>query len=137
MPSPKKTKTPTDKKNIVEEVNLDSIVVDEPKKIIPRTPTFKDEDDMGWGDSPKKNKDAYDDDGFDNEAKEEAEEEESEEDEPFFREKGPKSQGSRLNVDREKDGRRVGKGFNTFIDTTLPEELTKDLPELVKDLLKK
>lgn len=139
MPSPKRTKTPTDKKNIVEEVNLDNIVVEEPKKQIPRTPTFQDEDDMGWSDAPKKNKD-YDDEGFDHGMKDETEEEEEEEEESeptFFREKGPKSQGSRLNVDREKDGRRVGKGFNTFIDATLPEELTKDLPELVKDLLKK
>lgn len=110
MPSPKKTKQ-SDKKNIVEEVQLDNIVVDEPKKIIPRTPTFQDEDDMGWDESPKKNKNSYDDDDFDGDIKEteEEEEEENEEGETFFREKGPKSQGSRLNVDREKDGRRVGK----------------------------
>lgn len=110
MPSPKKTKQ-SDKKNIVEEVSLDNIVVDEPKKIIPRTPTFHDEEDMDWGDSVKKNKNSYDDDEFDDDVKEkeEEEEEESEDGEPFFREKGPKSQGSRLNVDREKDGRRVGK----------------------------
>ena len=36
-----------------------------------------------------------------------------------------------------KDGRRVGKWFNTFIDATLPEELTKDLPDPVKEVLKK
>jgi hypothetical protein len=62
---------------------------------------------------------------------------EIEEDEIFFREKGPKSQGARMNVDREKDGRRAGKGFNTFIDATLPEELVKDLADPVKELLKK
>jgi hypothetical protein len=45
MSSPKKTKQ-SDKKNRVEEVQLDNLVVDEPKKIIPRTPTFQDEDDM-------------------------------------------------------------------------------------------
>jgi hypothetical protein len=35
--------------------------------------------------------------------------EQIEEDELLFREKGPKSQGSRINVDRDKDGRRMGK----------------------------
>lgn len=110
MPSPKKSKNPVDKK-IVEEVSLDTIMVDEPKKQIPRTPTFHDEDDMGWDEGPKKNKNSYDEDDFDGDIKEteEEEEEEIEDGEPFFREKGPKSQGSRLNVDREKDGRRVGK----------------------------
>jgi hypothetical protein len=138
MSSPKKTKQ-SDKKNRVEEVQLDNLVVDEPKKIIPRTPTFQDEDDMWWDEGPKKNKNSYDDeDGFDTDSKEEDDaDEEAEDNDVFFAEKWPKSQGSRLNVDREKDGRRVGKWFNTFIDATLPEELTKDLPELVKDLLKK
>ncbi|MBP6921613.1 hypothetical protein KBB89_03675, partial [Candidatus Gracilibacteria bacterium] len=99
MPPIKKTKK-TDKPNIIEEVQLDTIVVDEPKKIIPRTPNFRDEEDMSWNTS-KKNKNAYDDGGFEEDTEEE-EEEEEEESETFFREKGPKSQGSRLNVDREK-----------------------------------
>lgn len=88
---------------------------------------------------PKKNSASYDDDGDTDELETEDSENlsEVEEDDLFLREKGPKSQGGRLNVDRDKDGRRVGKGFNTFIDATLPEELVKDLPELVKELMKK
>jgi RNA polymerase primary sigma factor len=110
------------------------------RKKAPRTPLFKEEDgdEDNWQDVPKKNAGGYDDDGDEGGEEEEKEVfEEIEEDEVFFREKGPKSQWGRLNVDRDKDGRRVGKGFNTFIDTTLPEELTKDLPELVKEVLKK
>jgi RNA polymerase primary sigma factor len=124
----------------VEEVKLDAIVVNE-KKPIPRTPLFKneDEDENNWQDVPKKHASSYDDEADDMDENEEEKDVfgEIEEDEIFFREKGPKSQWDRLNVDRDKDGRRVGKGFNTFIDTTLPEELTKDLSEPVKELLKK
>ena len=124
----------------VEEVKLDAIVVNE-KKPIPRTPIFKneDEDENNWQDVPKKHASSYDDEADDMDEHEEEKDVfgEIEEDEIFFREKGPKSQWDRLNVDRDKDGRRVGKGFNTFIDTTLPEELTKDLSEPVKELLKK
>ncbi len=88
---------------------------------------------------PKKNSASYDDEGDIDELEIDDKENfsEMEEDDLFLREKGPKSQGSRLNVDRDKDGRRVGKGFNTFIDATLPEELVKDLAEPIKDLLKK
>ena len=133
MASPKKTKKTSEKKIVVEEIQLDTIAIDEPKKVIPKTPHFhREENEMNWNDTPKKNKDSYDPDDF-----EEGEDEEGEESETFFREKWPKSQGSRLNVDRDKDGRRVGKGFNTFIDTTLPEELVKDFSDPVKELLKK
>lgn len=135
----KKTKNSSEK-NAALEVKLDAMVTDEQPKKAPRTPLFKEEDgdEDNWQDVPKKNAGGYDDDGDEGGEEEEKEVfEEIEEDEVFFREKGPKSQWGRLNVDRDKDGRRVGKGFNTFIDTTLPEELTKDLPELVKEVLKK
>lgn len=134
-------KTPEKKeKKIAVEVNLDALVLEDKKPAPVKKPyiSHKSEDDEETGewDIPgKKSNDFDDDDGLEAEDKEEFSEVEDEE--IFFREKGPKSQGSRLNVDREKDGRRLGKGFNTFIDTTLPEELTKDLPELVKELLKK
>lgn len=142
MPSPKKSKKPSSEKSVVEEIKLDSFIVDTPKKVPSKPKLFrKEEEDSGeennWQDVPKKNAPSYDEDGEETSIDDKEIFEEVEEDEVFLREKGPKSQGSRLNVDRDKDGRRVGKGFNTFIDTTLPEELTKDLPELVKDLLKK
>lgn len=60
-----------------------------------------------------------------------------EEDEMIFLDKKPRSQWGRVNVERDKDGRRVGKGFNTFIDTTLPEDLVQDIPENIQELIKK
>ena len=50
---------------------------------------------------------------------------------------GPKSQGKRIGVTREEDGRRAGKGFNTFIDNTIPENLTEGLTESIIILLQK
>jgi hypothetical protein len=91
MPS-KKTKKDTTKKNVVEEVQLDALIINEPKKSAPRTPLFHSEDgeENNWQDVPKKHDASYDDDlDLDREEeKEEIEEiEEIEEDEVFFREK--------------------------------------------------
>lgn len=47
------------------------------------------------------------------------------------------SKGARIPVARELDKRRVGKGFNKFIDASIPEELTSGLDPKVVDLLKK
>jgi hypothetical protein len=91
MASPKKHKSTS--KNVVEEIQLDALIVDEPKKPAPRTPLYKEEDgDEGnWHDIPKKNNPGYDgeEDELENDDKDV---EETEEDEVFFREKGPKSQ---------------------------------------------
>jgi hypothetical protein len=139
--SAKKNNEEKNKKIAALEVSLDSISVEEkkpapaPKKIYMNRDEDEDESGNDWGMPTKKNTDFDDEDDLEPEDKEAFSE--IEEDEVFFREKGPKSQGGRLNVDRDKDGRRVGKGFNTFIDATLPEELTKDLPDAVKEVLKK
>lgn len=141
MATPKKKEI---KKNVVEEVKLDALNIEElPKKITKPQSFHKKMEDDGEEDlnmwSPPKNSNKFDD--GDDEADIDNEEKETfgeiEEDEILFREKWPRSQWSRLNVDREKDGRRVGKWFNTFIDNSLPEELVKDLPENIKELLKK
>lgn len=139
--SAKKNNEEKNKKIAALEVSLDSISVEEkkptpaPKKIYMNRDEDEEETGNDWGMPTKKNNDFDDEDDLEPEDKEAFSE--IEEDEVFFREKGPKSQGGRLNVDRDKDGRRVGKGFNTFIDATLPEELTKDLPDAVKEVLKK
>ena len=136
--SAKKIPAKKDKK-IVEEVQLDALVVDDTKKPKQREiypAKDDDEDDLGNWNVPKKNQ-GYDEDEDTEQDDEKEPSGDIEDDELFFREKWPRTQGWRLNVDREKDGRRAGKGFNTFIDTTLPEELVKDIPELVKDLIKK
>lgn len=89
-----KTKKTSAQKNVVEEVKLDAIMVDEPKKT-PRTPLFREEEGDGdnWQDVPKKHASSYDEDGDEGGEEEEKEVfEEIEEDEVFFREKGPKSQ---------------------------------------------
>jgi hypothetical protein len=87
MPSPKKTKK-TETKNVVEEVQLDAITVDEPKKVVQKTPHFhREENEMNWDDTPKKQKNTYDSDDFDGEEEESGDENEEEEDETFFREK--------------------------------------------------
>lgn len=112
--SAKKTNEEKNKKIAALEVNLDSISVED-KKPAPavKKPYINhnnNEEDEGGGDwemPSKKNNDFDDDDGLEAEDKEVFSD--IEEDEVFFREKGPKSQGSRLNVDRDKDGRRVGK----------------------------
>gem|GEM_PF-2997159 len=88
MASPKKTKKTSEKKIVVEEIQLDTIAIDEPKKVIPKTPHFhREENEMNWNDTPKKNKDSYDPDDFEEGEDEEGEDEEGEESETFFREK--------------------------------------------------
>lgn len=138
--SAKKTPEKKIKPIVVEEIQLDALVIDDSKKTTTKKPYINhksnEEDEGSDWEMPHKNNQWFDDDdGLEMEDKEEFSE--IEEDEIFFREKGPKSQGARMNVDREKDGRRAGKGFNTFIDATLPEELVKDLADPVKELLKK
>lgn len=49
----------------------------------------------------------------------------------------PKSQWGRIWVDRTKDGRRAGKGFNKFIDHSIPEDLIEGLDDDVIELIKK
>lgn len=143
-PVSKKKKIP--KKSVVEEVKLDAILPTEApqkwaKKNPPtKKPTFEEykEEKLWDEDSRKKRTDEFEEEGEAPEGEDGGEIfDEIEEDELFFREKWPRSQGSRLNVDRDKDGRRVGKGFNTFIDASLPEELVKDIPDPVKEVLKK
>ncbi len=136
------------KKNLVaEEIQLDDIDVsgDTEVKDIKKKwkekdfyalPEMEEEDPHDWKVPIKKimNEDVEDD-SIDHEDRQILEQ--IEEDELLFREKGPKSQGSRINVDRDKDGRRMGKWFNTFIDTSLPEDLVQDIPENIQELIKK
>ncbi len=80
--------------------------------------------------------DNFADDGLDKEAEEGEPEEGDEGDEG---EAGGKRlpKGARIPVRREEDRRRVGKGFNKFIDASLPEDLIAGLEPKVVDLLKK
>ncbi len=134
------------KKLIAEEVQLDDIAVHEEstketkKKSKEQdffdVPGMDEEDPHDWKVPIKKVLgEELEEDSIDHEDRELFEQ--IEEDELLFREKGPRSQWSRINVDRDKDGRRVGKWFNTFIDTSLPEDLVKDIPENIQDLIKK
>lgn len=136
------------KKLVAEEVHLDDIDVgldveikDSKKKWKEKDlfilPAIDEEDPHDWKVPIKKvlGDEMIEDDSIDHEDRQILEK--IEEDELLFREKGPKSQGSRINVDRDKDGRRIGKWFNTFIDTSLPEDLVQDIPENIQELIKK
>lgn len=136
------------KKNIIQEVSLDDITVGidasstpevkkkAKEKVFYPLPEIEEEDPQDWKVPIKKVMGEEDDDSLENDDRQILEQIEEDE-ELLYREKGPKSQGWRINVDRDKDGRRMGKWFNTFIDTTLPEELVQDIPENIQELIKK
>ncbi len=127
--------------SLVKKADKKDVEIQEKKDPIKRhhTSGYNHEDGDLWDEphTSKKNRSFSDEDEDSDEDWEIGEVEDEETDEMFFREKWPKYRWERLNIDRDQDGRRMGKGFNTFIDTTLPEELTKDLPDAVKELLKK